>query len=51
MVYPPPVIVITIVVYHDIGLFDRARIQTNTAKTFGVVCQPFHVPIRMFEEA
>ena len=26
------------------GLFDRVILQTNTANTVGMVCQPFHTP-------
>ena len=33
------------------GLFNRVGLQTNTTRTFGMVCQSCHVPGRMFEEA
>ena len=29
------------------GLFDWVGLQTNTAKTVGIVCQPCHAPGRM----
>ena len=33
------------------GLFERFGLRTNTAKTIGIVCQPFHAPWRMLEAA
>ena len=33
------------------GLFDRFGLQTSTAKTVGVVCQPYHAPGGMLETA
>ena len=33
------------------GLFDQVDLQTNTAETFGMVCQPCHSPGGMSEEA
>ena len=33
------------------GLFDQVDLQTNTADTFGMVCQPCNAPGGMSEEA
>ena len=33
------------------GLFIRFDLQINTEKTVGMVCQPWHAPGRMLEEA
>ena len=32
-------------------LFDRISLQTNTRKTVGVVCQPYHFLVRMLVDA
>ena len=34
-----------------IRILDRVGLQTNTAKTVGMVCQPCHAPVRISEEA
>ena len=33
------------------GIFDRFHLQKNTANTVGMVCQPFHAPGSMSEDA